>query len=398
MKLPIYMDYHATTPVDPRVLEAMLPYFAESFGNAASHGHAFGWRANEAVEKARQAVADLIGAEASEIVFTSGATESNNLAIKGAAEQYRQRGNHIITAVTEHKSVLDPCRRLEKSGFEVTYLPVDRCGLVAPADVRRSITDRTILITVMIANNEIGTLHPVAEIGQIARERGVLFHTDAAQALGKIEIDVEKMHIDLLSCTAHKLYGPKGSGALYVRDTDPAVALVPLLDGGGQERGLRSGTLNVPGIVGFGRACQICREEMPAESERLRRLRDMLQEGIFGELDEVHLNGHPAKRLPHNLNVSFEYVEAQALLMALSDIAVSTGSACRSASVEPSHVLRAIGASEELAQCSIRFGLGRFNTEEEVNYVKERTVEAVQRLRELSARYAAERAGKLLQG
>ena len=393
MKLPIYMDNHATTPVDPMVLEAMTPYFVEIFGNVSSHNHSFGWQAQEAVEKARKQVADLMGAKPSEIIFTSGATESNNLAVKGVAEKYRERGNHIITVVTEHKAVLDPCKRLEKNGFQVTYVPVDRCGLIDPDDVWRAITDRTILITIMFANNEIGTVHPIAEIGQLAHEKGVLFHSDAAQALGKIPVDVGRMRIDLLSCTAHKLYGPKGIGALYIRSEDPPITLSPLFDGGGQERGLRSGTLNVPGIVGFGKACQLAREEMPAESEHLRQLRDKLQGGIFSELEEVYLNGHPTKRLPHNLNVSFGYVEGEALLMSLSDIAVSSGSACRSACIEPSHVLTAIGVNQELAQSSIRFGLGRFNTEEEVNYVKERVVEAVRRLRELSPLYEAAKAG-----
>ena len=393
MKLPIYMDNHATTPVDPRVLEAITPYFVEIYGNASSHSHSFGWQAQEAVEKARKQVADLMGAKPSEIIFTSGATESNNLSVKGIAEKYRERGNHIITAATEHKAVLDPCKRLEKNGFQVTVLPVDRCGLIDPDDVRRAITDRTVLITIMLANNEIGTVHAIAEIGQIAHEKGVLFHSDAAQALGKVPVDVGRMRIDLLSCTAHKLYGPKGIGALYIQSEDPPVTLSPLFDGGGQEWGLRSGTLNVPGIVGFGKACQLAREEMPAESERLRQLRDKLQDGIFSELDEVYLNGHPTKRLPHNLNVSVGYVEGEALLMSLSDIAVSSGSACRSACIEPSHVLTAIGVNAELAQSSIRFGLGRFNAEEEVNYVKERVVEAVRRLRELSPLYEAARAG-----
>ena len=393
MKLPIYMDNHATTPVDPRVLEAITPYFVEIYGNASSHSHSFGWQAQEAVEKARKLVADLMGAKPSEIIFTSGATESNNLSVKGIAEKYRERGNHIITAATEHKAVLDPCKRLEKNGFQVTVLPVDRCGLIDPDDVCRAITDRTVLITIMLANNEIGTVHAIAEIGQIAHEKGVLFHSDAAQALGKVPVDVGRMRIDLLSCTAHKLYGPKGIGALYIQSEDPPVTLSPLFDGGGQEWGLRSGTLNVPGIVGFGKACQLAREEMPAESERLRQLRDKLQDGIFSELDEVYLNGHPTKRLPHNLNVSVGYVEGEALLMSLSDIAVSSGSACRSACIEPSHVLTAIGVNAELAQSSIRFGLGRFNAEEEVNYVKERVVEAVRRLRELSPLYEAARAG-----
>ena len=393
MKLPIYMDNHATTPVDPRVFEAMAPYFLEKFGNAASRNHCFGWEAEEAVKRARKQVAGLIGAAPEEIIFTSGATESDNLAIKGVAEAYRNRGNHIITAATEHKAVLDSCNRLERNGFEVICLPVDRSGRVDPDDVRRAITGRTILITIMFANNEIGSLNSIGEIGQLAHERGVLFHTDAAQAAGKVPIRVEELKIDLLSFTAHKMYGPKGIGALYVRGRNPRVELAPLMDGGGHERGLRSGTLNVPGIVGFGAACHICAEEMPAEGERLRRLRDRLQEGLFAELDEIYLNGHPTERLPNNLNISFAHVDGEALLVGLSDIAVSTGAACTSAKLEPSHVLKAIGVSEDLAQSSLRFGLGRFNTEEEVDYVKARVVETVRSLRELSPVNEAARTG-----
>jgi cysteine desulfurase len=392
MKKPVYFDHHATTPVDPRVLEAMLPYFTEKFGNASSKSHSFGWEAEQAVEKARRQVAALIGALPREIVFTSGATESNNLALKGVAERYRARGNHIITATTEHKAVLDPCKILEQRGFEVTYLPVDRDGLLDPDDVRRAITPRTILISIMYANNEIGVIQPVAEIGRIAREHGVLFHTDGTQAVGKIPVDVNADAIDLLSLSAHKMYGPKGVGALYVRRRDAQVELAPQMDGGGHERGLRSGTLNVPGIVGLGEACAICRREMPEEAERLRRLRDRLRALLESGLEEVYVNGSLERRLPNNLNMSFLYVEADALLVALKDVALSTGSACTSAVPEPSHVLRALRLPEGRAQSAVRFGLGRFNTEEEVDYVAGRVIEAVTKLRELSPWYELARA------
>ena len=387
MKLPIYMDHHATTPVDPRVFEAMTPYFLQKFGNAASRKHSFGWEAEAAVEMARKEAAQLIGAHPKEIIFTSGATESDNLAIRGVAELHRERGNHIITVATEHNAVLDTCKRLERSGCRVTYLPVDRDGLVDPDDVRRAISAQTVLITVMFANNEIGTIHPVAEIGRLARENGVLFHTDATQAVGHVPVDVEKMNIDLLSFTAHKMYGPKGIGGLYVRRKNPRVALPPMIEGGGHERGMRSGTLNVPGIVGLGEACRICAGQMDAESERLRKLRDRLQDGILAELDEVYLNGHETKRLPHNLNLSFACVEAESLLMGVGDVALSTGSACTSAAAEPSHVLKALGIREELIHSSIRFGLGRFNTEAEVDRTVEFLEGAVARLRELSPLY-----------
>lgn len=393
MKLPIYMDHHATTPVDPRVFAAMTPYFLEKFGNASSRNHSFGWEAEAAVEQARKEVASLIGAAPKEILFTSGATESDNLAIKGVAERYRERGNHILTVATEHSAVLGSCQRLEENGYGVTYLPVDRYGRVDPEDVRKAITDRTILITIMWANNEVGTLHPIAEIGQLAHEKGILFHTDATQAVGKVPVNVAAANIDLMSFSAHKMYGPKGVGALYLRAKDPSVELAPLLDGGGHERGLRSGTLNVSGIVGFGATCRICREEMPAESERLRKMRDKLQEGLLSELDDISVNGHPTRRLPHNLNLSFAGVDGEALLVGLSEIAVSTGAACASAKRESSHVLRAMGVSEELAQSSLRFGLGRFNTEEEVEYVRGRVVETVGRLRELSPAYEAAKSG-----
>jgi cysteine desulfurase len=389
VKLPIYMDNHATTPVDPRVLEAMLPYFSEKFGNAASRNHEFGWKAEEAVETGRAQIARLIGASPREIVFTSGATESNNLALKGAAEAYRNRGNHIITQVTEHKAILDVCKRLEKSGFEVTYLRVDRDGLIDFDDLRRAITPKTILISIMYANNEIGAIQPIAEIGRLAKDEGVLFHVDAAQAVGKIPMDVHKDGIDLLSISAHKLYGPKGMGALYVRRKDPHVELVAMMDGGGHERGMRSGTLNVPGIAGLGKACEICQREMVEESLRLGVLRDRLKDALLDGLDDTQVNGSLAHRLPNNLNVSFAGVEGEALMMGINDVAVSSGSACTSAMIEPSHVLRALGLPEELSHSSIRFGLGRFNTEEEVDYVAARTIETVKRLRELSPLYEA---------
>lgn len=384
MKLPIYMDYHATTPVDPRVFEEMRPYFTEIFGNAASRNHAFGWQAEEAVENARKHVAALIGANSKEIVFTSGATESNNLAIKGVAEMYQERGNHIITAVTEHKAVLDSCKHLEKNGCRVTYLPVDKEGMVDPEDVRKAITDKTILVTIMTANNEIGVIQPIAEIAKIAREKGVLMHTDAVQAAGKIPFDVNQLKVDLVSISAHKMYGPKGIGALYVRRKNPRVQLSPLIDGGGHERGMRSGTLNVPGIVGLGKAAEIALKEMPEEIARMECLRNRLRDGIMSRIPEVYINGHATKRLPGNLNISFAYVEGESLLMGISDIAVSSGSACTSASLEPSYVLKALGVGEELAHSSLRFGLGRFNTEEEVDFVIERVSDAVNKLRDLS--------------
>jgi cysteine desulfurase len=384
IKLPIYMDNQATTPVDPRVLEVMRPYFNERFGNAASRNHSFGWTAEEAVENARGQIARLINASPKEIIFTSGATESDNLAIKGVAEMYREKGNHIITQVTEHKAVLDTSKRLEKYGFEVTYLAVEKDGRINLDELRRAITPKTILITIMYANNEIGVIQPIEEIGKIAKEKGVFFHVDGAQAVGKIPVDVQKDNIDILSVSAHKFYGPKGVGALYVRRRNPRVQLSAIIDGGGHERGLRSGTLNVPGIVGFGQACELAQNEMAQESERLHRLRDRLKDGIFAQLDEVYINGSMTHRLPHNLNVSFAYVEGESLLMGINDVAVSSGSACTSATLEPSYVLKALGVGEDLAHTSIRFGLGRFNTEEEVDYVVNRVVDTVNRLRELS--------------
>ncbi len=393
MKIPIYMDNHATTQVDPRVLDAMLPYFTEKYGNAASRNHVFGWESEAAVDSAREQVARCIhAASPREIIFTSGATESDNLAIKGIAEAYSQKGNHIVTCAIEHKAVLDSCKALEKKGYQVTYLPVGSDGILDIARLREALTAKTILISIMAANNEIGTIEPIREIGRLAKEKGILFHSDATQGVGKIPMDVEEMGIDLLSLTAHKMYGPKGVGALYVRSTKPRVKLHSQIDGGGHERGMRSGTLNVPGIVGLGMACEIAAKEMRAESEKLVKLRERLQAGIVAQLDEVYVNGHPSQRLAGNLNMSFSYVEGESLLMALKEIAVSTGSACTSASLEPSHVLRAIGLAEPLAHSTIRFGLGRFNTEEEVDYTVQRVVEEVRRLREMSAVYKSKQA------
>jgi len=394
LKFPIYMDNHATTPMDKRVLEAMLPYFTQDFGNAASRTHAYGWHAEAAVEDARETIASYIGAESGkEIVFTSGATESDNLAIKGVAEYYKGKGNHIITTTIEHKAVLDSCKRLEKEGYTVSYVNAGPDGLVNPADIENAITDKTILVSVMLANNEVGTIQPIAEIGAITRARGVLFHCDAVQGFGKTPFDVRAMNVDLASLTAHKIYGPKGVGALYVRRSKPRVRLVAQMDGGGHERGNRSGTLNVPGIVGFAKAVQIFKQEGVAEADRIRALRDRLHGKINQELDSVFLNGHPEKRLPGNLNLSFSFVEGEGLMMAIKDVAVSSGSACTSASLEPSYVLRSMGLDEELAHSSIRFGLGRFNTEEEVDYVAELVIAKVKRLRELSPLYEMHQQG-----
>jgi cysteine desulfurase len=393
LKLPIYMDYHATTPVDPRVLDAMLPYFTSAFGNAASRNHPFGWEAEEAVEKARKQVAELIGANAKEIVFTSGATESDNLAIKGAAAMYREKGNHLITCVTEHKAVIDTCKRLEKEGYRVTYLPVEKDGRISLDALKAAITDKTILITIMAANNEIGVLQPVAEIGAIAKEKGILFHTDAVQAAGKVPFNVNELKVDMASLSAHKMYGPKGVGALYVRRRNPRVLLAPIIDGGGHERGMRSGTLNVTGIVGFGKAAELCRQEMAAETERLRTLRDRLNDKLHEQLDELYINGSMTHRLPHSLNISFAYVEGESLLMGINDVAVSSGSACTSASLEPSYVLKALGAGDDLAHSSIRFGLGRWTTEEEVDYVADKLTQVVSRLRDMSPLYEMAKEG-----
>jgi len=387
MKFPIYMDNNSTTRTDPRVVEAMLPYFTEKYGNAASRSHAYGWEAEAAVEEAREQIAALIGASAKEVIFTSGATESNNLAIKGVAGMYKRKGNHIVTQVTEHKATLDTCKRLERDGFQVTYLPVDKYGQVHPDQVRAALTDKTILVTIMAANNEIGTLMPVGEIGRLCKEKGVLFHTDAVQAVGKVPVDVESMGIDLLSLSAHKIYGPKGCGALYVRKKDPRVRLEPQIDGGGHERGMRSGTLAVPLIVGLGTACEIARKDMPEETKKTFELRERLRTGIMEKLPESYLNGHPTERLPGNANISFAYVEGEGLMMGIKDVAVSSGSACTSASLEPSYVLRALGVGDELAHSSIRFGIGRFNTREEVDYVVDLVVREVTRLREMSPLY-----------
>src|SRR6186713_1453183 len=393
VKLPIYMDYHATTPVDPRVVEEMLPYFTEHFGNAASRNHPFGWEAEEAVDAARKQVADLIGASAKEIIFTSGATESNNLAIKGVAEMYREKGNHIITCVTEHKAVIDTCKKLEKQGARVTYLPVQKDGRISLDDLRAAITDKTILITIMTANNEIGVLQPIEEIGAIAKEKGILFHTDAVQAVGKVPFDVNKAKVDLVSMSAHKLYGPKGVGALYVRRRNPRVLLAEQINGGGHERGMRSGTLNVPGIVGFGKAAELAKQEMATEGQRLRTLRDTLNAKLHANLDEIYVNGSMEHRLPHNLNISFAYVEGESLLMGINDVAVSSGSACTSASLEPSYVLKALGAGDDLAHSSIRFGLGRWSTKEEVDYVADKLTSVVSRLRDMSPLYELAKEG-----
>ncbi len=393
MKLPIYMDYHATTPMDPRVFEAMKPYFLQTFGNAASRNHSFGWEAEEAVEKSRKQIASLIGATAKEIVFTSGATESNNLALKGVAEMYAEKGNHIITAATEHKAILDTCKRLEKQGVRVTYLAVQQNGLVDLEQVQAAITDKTVLISIMYANNEIGVIQPIAELGKIAKSKGALLHTDATQAVGKVPVNVIKDNIDLMSMSGHKMYGPKGVGALYVRRKSPRVQITAQMDGGGHERGMRSGTLNVPGIVGLGEACALCQAEMPEESKRMAFLRDKLMNKLQSELDETYINGTMEHRLPNNLNISFAYVEGESLLMGINDIAVSSGSACTSATLEPSYVLKALGAGDDLAHSSIRFGLGRFNTEEEVDYVAAKVIDVVKKLRELSPLYEMAKEG-----
>jgi cysteine desulfurase len=403
----IYMDNHATTPVDPRVLETMLPYFSEVFGNAASRSHGFGWDAERAVDAARAQVAALINAKPKDLVWTSGATESDDLAIMGVAEFYKDRGNHIITQVTEHKAVLDTCRHLERTGkATVTYLPVDRTGMIGLDDLRSAITDKTLLVSIMFVNNEVGTIQPIAEIGKICRERGVLFHCDAVQGASLLPIDVEAMHVDLLSLSAHKMYGPKGVGALYVRSKGPRVRLTPIIHGGGHERGMRSGTLNVPGIVGFGKAAELAKAGMADESQRIAGLRRRLHEGITSQLDEVYLNGHPVHRHPGNLNLSFAYVEGESMLMGLNGsvhalaasaslppVAVSSGSACTSATLEPSYVLKALGVGEDLAHTSIRFGLGRFNTQEDVDYVIGRVVTEVRRLRDLSPLYEMAKEG-----
>ena len=383
---PIYLDHHATTPLDSAVLDAMMPYLTDKFGNASSRTHAYGWEAEEAVHQAREQVAALINARPEEIVFTSGATESDNLALKGIARAYQDRGNHIITTTTEHRAILDACQALEAEGFDVTYVPVDRGGLVDPEDVRRAVTPRTILISVMYVNAEIGTIGPLADIGAVAREHGVLFHSDAVQGVGKIACNVDDLRVDLMSISAHKIYGPKGVGALYVRKTHPErIRLHPMIDGGGQEHGLRSGTANVPGIVGMGKACELCEAQWETEVIRLRGLRHRLHEGLTARIDDVVLSGHPEPRLPGNLNVSFAYVQGESLLLSMQHVAaLSAGSACSSGSNEPSYVLRAIGLDDILANASIRFGLGRSTTGEEIDIVVDALVEKVARLRALS--------------
>jgi cysteine desulfurase len=387
LKLPIYFDHNATTPVDRRVFDVMAPYFTEHYGNAASRNHPFGWKAEAGVENARRQISALIGATPKDIVLTSGATESDNLAIKGVAQMYSDKGNHIITCVSEHKAVIDPCKRLAEEGFEVTWLTPDEFGRVSVEQVAGAITDQTILISIMAANNEVGSINPIAVIGKIARDRGVFFHTDATQAVGKIPINVDEMSIDMLSMSAHKIYGPKGVGALYVRRRNPRVRLRSQMDGGGHERGMRSGTLNVPGIVGLGEACSISGDDMTGENQRLTALRDRLQDGISAGLEYVTLNGHPSERLAGTANLSFAYVEGEALMMKMKDIAVSSGSACTSASLEPSYVLRSMGVTDELAHSSIRFSLGRYTTIEEVDYVIVQVIKAVNELRELSPLY-----------
>jgi cysteine desulfurase len=381
VKLPIYFDNHATTPIDPHVLDAMLPYLTGKFGNAASHSHTFGWEADTAVETARKQIAALIGALPHEIVFTSGATESDNLALKGVAESCRGKGNHIITAVTEHRAVLDTCAHLQAAGHRITRLQVRPDGLIDLDQLKAAFTSQTILVSIMAANNETGVLQPLEEIGALCHERGVLFHSDAVQALGRMPLDVNKVHLDLASLTAHKCYGPKGCGALYVRS---GVKLAPIIHGGGHEHGMRSGTLNVPGIVGFGKACEIARNLLPEESCRIAGLRNRLRDRLLAELDDAVINGSMEHRLPGNLNISFLNVDGEALMTAVKDVAVSSGSACHSDKVDASHVLKALGLSDEAAGSAIRFGLGRFNTEAEVDYVAERFIDAVKKLRELS--------------
>ncbi len=393
MTQPIYMDNHATTPLDPRVLEAMMPYLTNHFGNAASSTHLFGEYAKDAVDIARDQVADLIGCSVEEIIFTSGATESDNLAVKGIAYQYKDRGNHIITSTVEHHAVLDSCEALEESGFDVTYLPVDKYGMVQPQQVEDAITDQTVLISLIYVNGEVGTINPITEVGEIAEKYGILFHSDATQGIGKIESDVAKLKVDLMSFTAHKMYGPKGIGVLYVRKKNPPIQLYPLLHGGGQENNIRSGTLNVPAIVGFGAACELCKQEMAEEVNRIAALREQLYHELSKRIDRVYLNGHPTQRVPGNLNLSFEFVESQSILSGLKEIALSSGSACNSDSVEPSYVLRAMGVRDELALGAIRFGLGRYNTVAEVATVVERVAAQVARLRELSPLYEMMQSG-----
>jgi len=393
MKTPVFMDNMSTTRVDPKVLNEMLPYFSEDYGNAASRNHPYGWKAEEKVTEARERIAKLIHADPKEIIFTSGGTESCNLAIKGACEMYKEKGNHLIVGSTEHRAVLDVARKMERNGFEVTYLPVNRQGVADLDALRKAITEKTILIALMYVNNEIGTMHPVHEIGKMAKEKGVLFLCDAASSQGYVPMDVEAMGIDLCALSAHKIYGPKGIGALYVRKRNPRVRLSAIIEGGGAERGMRSGTLNVPGIVGFGKACEIALQEMETEQKRLWKLSERLREGFEKELDFVHLNGHPTERAPHILNMSFEFVEGESILMGIHDIAVSSGSACTTATLEPSYVLIALGLGVELAHTSIRFSFGRFNTEDEVDFTIKRVVETIRRLRDMSPLYEMAKEG-----
>ncbi len=387
IKLPIYMDYQATTPMDPRVLEEMLPYFTNTFGNAASRNHSYGWEAEKAVDDARERLANVIGADPREIIFTSGATESDNMALKGIAELYKSKGKHIVTSMIEHKAIIDSAKRLETWGFDVTYITPGEDGITTAQMVEEALTEETILVSIMAANNEIGVLNPIREIGELCRSRKIIFHTDATQGYGKVPLDVNEDFIDLMSFTGHKIYGPKGVGALYVRRRKPRVRLAAIIDGGGHERGMRSGTLNVSGIVGFGKAAELCAEEMEEENARLASMRDKFRATLFESLDEVYVNGHETQRLSGNLNVSFPYVEGESLIMGLKDVAVSSGSACTSASLEPSYVLKAMGKGDELAHSSIRYGFGRFTTEEEVDYVAEKTVEVVNRMRDMSPLY-----------
>jgi len=392
MKLPIYMDYNATTPVDPRVLDAMLPYFCEVFGNASSSNHKFGWEAEGAVSKGRKQVADLIGARPSEIIFTAGSTEANNISLKGIAELYSEKGNHIITCTTEHKAILETCECLEKRGFEVTYLIVDEYGLIDIDELSSSITDKTILVSFMTANNEIGTIQPVEEIGKLCKERGIIFHTDATQSVGKIPVNVDKLGIDLMSISAHKFYGPKGVGALYVRSKNPRVKVSKQTHGGRQEKGIRSGTLNVPGIVGFGKACEISSEVLEGEMKKHIKFRDRMLD-VFLKMENVHLNGHPTRRLPNNINLCFEYIDIDGLIGGMKDIAISTGSACTSASLSPSHVLTAIGRTNELARSTVRLSFGRFTTSEEIDYTINKMVHTVEELRRISPVYSMAKEG-----
>jgi len=387
MKFPIYLDNNSTTPLDHGVLDSMMPYLTTKFGNAASKSHKYGWETEEAVELSRKKIAQLINAEPKEIIFTSGATESNNLALKGVAERYASQGNHIVTSPTEHKAILDPCEYLEKHGIEVTYLKVDEYGAIDPEDLKKAIKDNTVIVSLMIANNEIGTLNYVKEIGEICRECGVLFHTDGTQAVGKIPVDIEDMKIDLMSFSAHKIYGPKGIGALYIRSRKPRVNLIEQINGGGHEKGMRSGTLNVPGIVGFGKACEICSGVMEEESKKIMSLRDKMMNAFLENIDYCYLNGHPDKRIPNNLNMSFRFIDSETLMMEMKELAISSGSACTSATLETSYVIKAIGKSEEFARSSIRFGVGRFNTSEEIDFAIDRVIDAVKKLRKLSPAY-----------